>query len=166
MFRVNEKNIIGVVVSQKSTKKYTTACMTYEKNFDALCKKDGYKTYKKDVNEILTLIKEKCGPSGKMKTMSRDYEKPILELIKRIILDKTNEIIADIKVHEKINLDLFEEKYEPTLDLVLTDKKNKKVLIELKGWLKDTNSLRSAILNAILIKNLKSLMEERFYFIT
>jgi len=118
-----------------------TAIYHYKNNLKLLSKKKGYEKYKKDVKKILSIIRKKKGGGIK-------YEKPLRKLIEKIITDKTN--LKPCK-GTKISIDLFGQKYEPILDLVF-EYKNKKILIELKGWIKDTNSFRSVILQSILIK--------------
>lgn len=113
--------------------------------------KHDFPKMKEKIDKAKDEIKKLVDENGNM-TRANKHVKIIENLIKEILEDKLR---VTITLEKKIKIKIEDILYKPLIDLhFLINNKGKAIhiFLEYKRWLKDSNQIRSAILNSLLIK--------------
>lgn len=96
----------------------------------------------------LELLLQHWGKDGKKEDRGNKHVKLLQDIVENILL-KNIDMKKDGK---KIPITIENNLYKPQIDLHFIYKNKIHIFLEYKRWMKDTNSIRSAILNSLLIK--------------
>lgn len=110
---------------------------------------------------------EEMYENGKKKTRGNEHVKLILDIVKEIIMKSIEGISEDKEpLSLEIPIGIWDEKvkYKPQIDLHF-NYNNIHIFLECKYWLYDTNQMRSAVLNSILLKEYENKGNSFFYII-
>ncbi len=140
-----------------------------KKDLDSLKENFPDMTYVKDgkvvhvENEIENVRNEigKKYENGKKTTRGNEHVSLILNIVNEIIKNSIKGISEEAK---EIPITLNKEKYKPQIDLHFKYN-NIHIFLECKYWLYDTNQMRSAILNSILLKKYGKEYENFLFYI-
>lgn len=108
---------------------------------------------------------EKMWKNGKKTTRGNEHVSLILNMVNEIIKNSIKGISEEKQqLQLEIPINKEKEKYNPQIDLHF-NYNNIHIFLECKYWLYDTNQMRSAILNSILLKEYGNKGNSLFYII-